>query len=142
MSLTQILFSFEGRIRRLHFWLTRLGVGVAIVLAFMVLGGLAAVIGAAGGGENREATGQAAAIVFGAGMLLFIPLLMWIELAILVKRWHDRDKPGVMVLILFIPLVGGLWTLVECGFMDGTQGPNQYGPSPKGIGGGMAQVFA
>ncbi|MBI3439822.1 MAG: hypothetical protein HY054_14440 [Proteobacteria bacterium] len=48
-------------------------------------------------------------------------------------------------MILLIPIVGPLWTLIECGFIDGTQGHNGYGPSPKGIGGGgedQADVFA
>ena len=27
-------------------------------------------------------------------------------------------------------LIGGIWTLVECGFLKGTAGPNQYGPDP------------
>ena len=31
------------------------------------------------------------------------------------------------------PLVGAIWTLIEVGFLDGTQGPNKYGPSPKGV---------
>ena len=31
-------------------------------------------------------------------------------------------------------LVVAIWMLVELGFLDGTQGPNKYGPSPKGIG--------
>jgi len=30
-----------------------------------------------------------------------------------------------------IPVIGGLWTLIECGFLDGTPGSNKYGPSPK-----------
>jgi uncharacterized membrane protein YhaH (DUF805 family) len=29
--------------------------------------------------------------------------------------------------------VGFFWTLIECGFLDGTPGPNRFGPSPKGI---------
>jgi len=34
----------------------------------------------------------------------------------------------------------GIWILIECGCLDGTQGPNRYGPSPKGIH-GSADVF-
>jgi uncharacterized membrane protein YhaH (DUF805 family) len=27
-----------------------------------------------------------------------------------------------------------IWGFIECGCLDGTKGPNRYGPSPKGIG--------
>ena len=47
---------------------------------------------------------------------------MWTGLALQVKRWHDRDKPWTWVFITFIPFVGGVWALVECGFLDGTCG--------------------
>ena len=64
--------------------------------------------------------------------LVFLALL-WPSLALQVKRWHDRDKSGWFVLVNLIPFIGWLWTLIECGFLDGTQGPNRFGPSPKGI---------
>ena len=67
-----------------------------------------------------------------SSMVLVVAL--WSGLAVQVKRWHDRDKNGVWVLINLIPIVGSIWALVENGFLDGTQGPNRYGPSPKGIG--------
>lgn len=31
-------------------------------------------------------------------------------------------------------IVAGLWFLITLGFLDGTPGPNRFGPSPKGIG--------
>lgn len=46
------------------------------------------------------------------------------------------------MLITLIPLVGPIWTLVECGLLDGTQGLNKYGPSPKGIVADQAEVFS
>ncbi|MEO0416282.1 MAG: DUF805 domain-containing protein, partial [Verrucomicrobiota bacterium] len=61
-------------------------------------------------------------------------LLFWISLAVSVKRWHDRGKSGLWVLVNFIPVVGGLWELIECGCLDGDYGKNQYGLDPKGRG--------
>jgi len=29
-------------------------------------------------------------------------------------------------------VIGGLWLLIELGFLKGTAGPNQYGPDPLG----------
>lgn len=34
-----------------------------------------------------------------------------------------------------------LWFLITLGFIDGTQGPNRFGPSPKGIGGAPVAAF-
>jgi len=66
----------------------------------------------------------------GTIILAFGLLVMWILLAVAVKRFHDRDKSGWWVLIVFVPLIGGLWYLIECGFLRGTDGPNPYGPDP------------
>jgi uncharacterized membrane protein YhaH (DUF805 family) len=68
-------------------------------------------------------------LVSGVGIWIlatFIP-----SLAVQVRRFHDQDLTGWLVLLGFIPYVGGLIVLV---FMciDGTRGPNKYGPDPKG----------
>jgi uncharacterized membrane protein YhaH (DUF805 family) len=47
-----------------------------------------------------------------------------------IKRFHDLGKTGWWVLIGFVPIIGGLWYLIEAGFLPGAKGPNQYGPDP------------
>lgn len=67
------------------------------------------------------------------GLIIFLVTLIpffWITLAVGVKRWHDRGKSGFMVLVGMIPVIGGIWTFVECGCLRGTEGPNQYGNDP------------
>jgi uncharacterized membrane protein YhaH (DUF805 family) len=49
------------------------------------------------------------------------------QLAIGIKRCHDRNRSGWFVLIAFIPLVQ-LWYFVEMGFLSGTRGDNRFGP--------------
>jgi uncharacterized membrane protein YhaH (DUF805 family) len=120
MNLTQTLFSFNGRIRRSTFWLYGLGLGVVLGVVISV-------------GIMLSSNGGAMAMV---GMVLAFAayiVAIWCGLALQVKRWHDRDKSWVWVFIAFIPFIGAIWSLVETGFLDGTQGPNKYGPSPKGI---------
>lgn len=56
---------------------------------------------------------------------------IWMYLAISAKRCHDRNYPAAMALIMFVPLLGALWALIDLGLVDGTPGPNRYGPSPK-----------
>ena len=121
----QLLFSFDGRIRRTNYWLGALGAGLAYGVLAAICLMLAAMLGRGNGGGL--------AII---GMLLYFVVLffaLWTGLALQIKRWHDRDKSWVWIFINFIPLVGAIWTLIEVGFLDGTQGPNKYGPSPKGV---------
>jgi uncharacterized membrane protein YhaH (DUF805 family) len=146
MSMSQLLFSFSGRLNRKPYWLTTL----CIVLVLLVVMVLAFAMGGAG-----LATGDFS----GLGVLLiivvlaYIPLL-WIGLAISAKRLHDRNKSAWwLVLFYLVPailqgvgeqigtagiiltLAGfgiSIWALVEIGFLRGTVGPNQYGPDPLG----------
>jgi|TARA_B100001964_G_scaffold156026_1_gene171434 uncharacterized membrane protein YhaH (DUF805 family) len=46
-----------------------------------------------------------------------------------VRRLHDTDKSGWMVLISVIPLIG-LYIIVLL-IADGTKGKNRFGPKPK-----------
>jgi uncharacterized membrane protein YhaH (DUF805 family) len=133
--MVQLLFGFEGRIRRTHYWLASSGVGfglsVIYLVTFLVVEAIAST---ASGGDTRAAMSSPGMIT--AMLLLtlaYIVLAFWVGLAVQIKRWHDRDKSGVWVLIGFIPLVGGIWSLIECGILDGTPGPNRFGPSPKGV---------
>jgi uncharacterized membrane protein YhaH (DUF805 family) len=118
-----LLFSFQGRINRAKFWLIHIGLDIAAVLLVSLSFG-----GAVLSGDVEAARTEAGAAGVVAG-LLFLPLL-WIGLAASVKRWHDRDKSGWWVLIPLVPVIGGLWFLIECGFLPGTRGPNTYGPDP------------
>ena len=111
MSLSQLMFSFEGRIGRKAFWFA-----IAIFFVAQVVAGLLdwMVAGSRGG-------------VISAIVSL---VLLIASIAVSVKRWHDRDKSGWWYLIAFIPVVGGIWMLVENGFLRGTPGPNRFGPDP------------
>jgi uncharacterized membrane protein YhaH (DUF805 family) len=115
-----LLFSFNGRIRRSQYWLYGIGVGVVggVILAILSM---------------LMRNGGAMMYVGGILALIVYVVLIWAGLALSIKRWHDRDKSWVWIFIAFIPVIGGIWALIECGFLDGTPGPNQYGPSPKGI---------
>jgi uncharacterized membrane protein YhaH (DUF805 family) len=107
MSFAQILFSFEGRIGRQTYWL-----GALLLIVFAAIGGV--LEGAAG------SDGPALGIIWRL-------LLLWPNLALTVKRWHDRDKSGWWILIGLIPFIGQLWAFIENGFLKGTEGPNRFG---------------
>lgn len=119
-GLLWLLFSFTGRIRRSQYWLVWIVVeAVSLVVAPLTFGNLAA--------EMQGRFDPTRTVILAAVSLV----LLWIDLAIKIKRWHDRDKSWFWACMLVIPLVGGLWPFIECGFLDGTPGPNRFGPSPK-----------
>jgi uncharacterized membrane protein YhaH (DUF805 family) len=78
------------------------------------------------------------------GCLLWLALL-WPSLAVSVKRCHDRNKSGLWLILMYLAcftVIGALWPLIELGFLDGTPGPNKFGPSPKGLGAEPAAAAA
>jgi uncharacterized membrane protein YhaH (DUF805 family) len=144
MSMSQLLFSFSGRLNRKPYWLTSLALVAVIVVVLFLL------IAIAGTGfMTGDYSGLGAVLI--VIVLAYIPLL-WVGLAISAKRLHDRNKSAWwLVLFYLVPsilqgvaeqigtggiiltLVGfgiSIWALVEIGFLRGTVGPNQYGPDP------------
>ncbi|MCO6355792.1 DUF805 domain-containing protein [Pseudoalteromonas shioyasakiensis] len=111
LSIKEILFSFKGRIPRKTYWYSVLG----MILASFVLMFLVALL--TGGNES------AISVIM---LILYIPLI-WISLAIQVKRWHDRNKSGWWVLIGLVPVIGGIWALIENGFLAGDEAENRFG---------------
>ena len=115
-------FSFNGRIRRMEYFLSFLVGGVVFGIAFF-LGVGTALFGASYGSGSS----------FGVGVLIgFLALIadIWFTLAQGVKRLHDTDKSGWLILLGLIPIVNFCLALYML-FADGTVGPNRYGLDPK-----------
>ncbi|OEF30036.1 DUF805 domain-containing protein [Vibrio rumoiensis] len=139
MTIKQWLFSFEGRIGRQRFWMWNL-------FYYAVILGLGVFLSQSGLGNSANYI----LLIITAGLL--IP-----DLAVTAKRWHDRNKSNGW-LLMHIPLIAGrlyapeaamaepttmqiavslialacgIWMLIECGFMKGTSGHNQYGSEPQ-----------
>jgi len=136
MDFKFLLFSFEGRTRRLHFWIVAIILWVISAVLNSIFGGGAAMSAAM---MSRDPAMMTAALSHSLGVSSIIGLiLLWPSLANNIKRCHDRDKSGWWLVAYFLAsltVIGALWPLIELGFLDGTPGPNKYGPSPKGIGG-------
>ena len=140
MSMKALLFSFQGRISRKTYWIWN-------VFYYVAITGFASGI----------------SVLFPAYSYILLPifLLMLVipDLAVTAKRWHDRNKSN-MWLLLNVPLVlgrlaspmatptaetvspvhmvatvaalvCGLWILVGGGFVKGTEGRNDYGDEPE-----------
>ncbi|MCC5885858.1 MAG: DUF805 domain-containing protein [Gammaproteobacteria bacterium] len=102
---------FEGRARRMEFWMFALFHIIAIVL----LGIVDALIGT-----------PILAPLYSLAVL--IP-----SIAVTVRRLHDIDYVGWWFFIAFVPVVGGLILLIFM-VLPGTAGNNRFGSNPKEIG--------
>jgi len=122
---------FSGRARRLEFWSFLLFVWVvSAVLLWLSMGPVSRFV--AGdypdyllqyyATTSREPWATIAAI-FSAAMV--IP-----GIAVMVRRLHDIDRSGWWSLI-GLTVVGSLILFVFA-LLDGTRGPNRFGPDPKG----------
>lgn len=61
---------------------------------------------------------------------LFFIIMLVPSLAVSVRRLHDINKSGWVLLVGLIPIIGFIWLLIYC-LREGTYGPNQYGEDPK-----------
>jgi uncharacterized membrane protein YhaH (DUF805 family) len=131
---------FSGRSQRREYWMFILFYILLFVAAIALLFVSVTIFDPGGKpGDEAVSTGIVIGILL-IGLLylgLFIP-----SLAVQVRRFHDQDLSGWFVLLGFIPYLGGLIIFI---FMciDGTAGPNRFGPDPKGRGGRLhADIFA
>ena len=117
---------FQGRSRRKEYWMFLLGVIIAVLLLSLIEGalGLSVMVGG----------------VSGPLTVLFFLAIIVPSIAVQVRRFHDQDKSGWFVLLSLIPIIGGLIVLVFM-LLEGTRGPNRFGPDPKDPNSG-AEVFS
>lgn len=113
--------TFTGRARRMEFWLFWLFTFVVGLVSSMLTGGL-------GPDPLHPAFGLGFLIYCVISLALFIP-----SLAVGFRRLHDTDRSAWWLLIGLIPLLGAL-VLIVFFLLEGTRGPNKYGPDPKGEG--------
>ena len=118
-----MLFSSQGRISRVHYCIQSLVTAVVYVVLVVVM--------------NLSLHKTTAVLI---GLPLAIAFL-WCSVATHIKRWHDRDKSGWWCLILFIPIAGWVWGVIECRYLSGTRGPNRFGADPRSPI-HLAEVFA
>jgi uncharacterized membrane protein YhaH (DUF805 family) len=106
---------FEGRARRMEYWMFTLVNAVFILIAMS----LDNILGLAG-----------EFYMIGPIYVLYVLAMLLPSLAVGVRRLHDIGKSGWMMLISFIPLIGGIWLLILF-VSDSQPGENEYGLNPK-----------
>jgi uncharacterized membrane protein YhaH (DUF805 family) len=158
--LIRTLFSFSGRMKRSDYLLASLGLAVGRVVTLILA------LAVTHGRMDDE-------IGFIVRPVLDLAFF-WPSAAIAIKRGHDRDRrtgyTAIMIAVFYglgvavgylmdadqrdlgtvcalLVLGGWIYMLIDLGLIDGTRGPNQYGPSPKGdrgaggVGDDLAKVF-
>lgn len=131
----KLLLTVDGRIGRQTFWIGVAAIFVASLLNQLIIGSISTLL---------------AGLV---GIALTVP-----SYCISIKRSNDRGHPPVYVqgffafsigvqLLTVLGILGflgyflaglvglvllglAIWLLVDLGFLEGTKGPNQYGPDP------------
>ena len=91
-TIGQFYFSPFGRISRTQYWL-RFAVPYFVIYFALEI---------AGGVTDDKSTAHTVLSVI---LLVFALVGLWPSIAILVKRIHDRNRPGWMCLILYVPAV-------------------------------------
>jgi uncharacterized membrane protein YhaH (DUF805 family) len=131
---------FSGRSRRKEYWMYFL----FLIIVGFVLGLIEGVMGLQ----------QTVAGIYGPLSLLFALATFIPSLAVGIRRLHDTERSGWWILLPILPYalsiamlfsgnlpMAGIFGFVALGLaivllvfmvLDGTKGPNKYGPDPKG----------
>jgi uncharacterized membrane protein YhaH (DUF805 family) len=109
----ELLFSFEGRITRGPFWAGQVVVVLLVVLYVRYV-------------DELLAAWIPGSIFMGSAIALLLALpIIWVQAAITIKRCHDRGKTGFWSMLLFVPVLGLIWLVIDCGILPA--------PKPKGV---------
>lgn len=129
---------FSGRARRSEYWwwtlfstvaqLVIVAVGLALIFSALAAAGTTSTDGSPSTGA-LGALGVVAIVLFVVAGLFSLATLLP-GLAVTVRRLHDGDHSGWWILLSLVPVGGFVLLVLE--IMDGTPGPNRFGPSPKG----------
>ena len=154
------LFSFEGRFRRSEYWIASIGIGVVRMVVLLIAGATM--------GVGMTEVSQSLPLRIGLDLVF-----LWPSAAVAIKRGHDRNRSTLLTCVLLsiiyvtseaataLTAAGGgsvmaggvaallmfpvvIYMFIDYGLIDGTKGPNRYGPSPKGhqgLGDEVAKTF-
>jgi uncharacterized membrane protein YhaH (DUF805 family) len=106
-----VCFSLRGRIPRSVYWFA--GIGTVIIFYF-------------GWTATASLLGKESSIA----LLFWLSVLLWSQLAINVKRFHDLGMSGLWFVLLLLPGIGQCVQLLLLGLQRGTLGENRFGRDP------------
>ena len=120
-------FEFSGRSRRREYWMFVLFTIIVSVVIDAVFGTRTATYSSFGAAFATSVNGGVGGFISG----LFSLATLIPSLAVAIRRLHDQDRSGWLLLLVLIPFLGWFALLVlMC--LEGTRGPNRFGSDPKG----------
>lgn len=122
--MSKLLFSYDGAIGIKQFWMGLLS-GLASTL--MLAAGLGLILGIGFAVFSVPPYLQERSII-AAGIVLSAYAIAT-QLAVTVKRCHDRGRSGWWCLLTLIPVVGLAWVVFDLGMTPGTAEPVGTGKS-------------
>jgi uncharacterized membrane protein YhaH (DUF805 family) len=130
--MNNLLFTHRGRINRAKFWLGVVLLSILSTIVFSAAGAYSAA---------NDDHGSAMFIVLAILCVVVLIATVYGSVCLGIKRYHDRGKSGVWVLIQFVPAIGPLWYFIEAGCLRGQAGPNAYGPDPLDANNRLASAY-
>lgn len=135
MDFVYLYTSADGRINRQPWWIGSLLLllfnWLASTLIWWVFAPAVGMIDIEGPDATMSMmTMQALGPFMGIFYFLVSGATLFASIMLSIKRCHDRDKSGWWVLLLFVPMIGFIWALIDLGILAGTDGPNRFGPDP------------
>lgn len=112
----QNVFNFQGRASMSAYWWYALALLIADVAAWIVLLVITAILHSV----------PVLAVLISVVVWLAMVVVGLSGLSLAVRRLHDSDKSGWMLLLGLIPFVGGIVVLILT-LLPGTPGPNRFG---------------
>ena len=120
---------FNGRATRKEYWsaMIQLTLIFALLIAFFVA-------------LAQSAPGPAVMILMSVLLLLFMVGAAVVGTSVGIRRIHDFDVTGWLVLTFYIPYLGWI-AMIVIGCIPGTPSQNRWGHDPRG-GPALQQVFS
>lgn len=121
---------FSGRSRRKEYWMFFL---FQFLVQMMFLAMLIFAIVSGVSFDNSSDLGLLIILLFAVWFLFWLAMLVP-NVAVVVRRFHDQDIPGIVGILLYVgTIIFTLPGLVILVFMclEGKKGDNQYGKDPK-----------
>ena len=112
-SFISSLFSFKGRMRRLHYFLSIIGFYAFLLLSVFFI---------------SELSKDSVFWGFLGAVIMFFSV--WFIIAARIKRCHDRGNSGWWQLYTCIPYVGAVFSIILL-FGSGDEDENEYGLNPR-----------
>jgi uncharacterized membrane protein YhaH (DUF805 family) len=110
-TLTQVLFSFDGRISRRTYWLKSVLIRYSVVFTAIIL--------TCSLGKDNASLDKILHIL----LIPIIVIFYWTMFAGCAKRWHDRGQSGWMQLVALIPSLGRCGVWLRMAFYKATKTP-------------------